>query len=209
MRRTALWAVVGIAVCVAAPAPALGQSGSVQGIVHVRNARSEDAVVYLLTRNSPAPPTPTAEPALIDQRDIRFVPHVLPVLPGQAVAFRNSDPILHNVFGPDTLGEAFDLGTYPEGEWRVRTFQRAGAHVVLCHIHPEMEAYVIVIPTRDFGVADRQGRFRIEGVPPGAYTLHVWHRQAQLFRREITLGASDTLRLEIQLERRGRAAPRH
>lgn len=192
----------------AAAALAPGQSGTVEGIVHVRNARSEGAVLYLLTPNRTDLPTPPAEPALIDQRNIRFVPRVLAVLPGQAVAFRNSDRILHNVFSPDTLGEGFDLGTYPEGEWRIRTFERAGAHVVLCHIHPEMEAYVIVIPTRHFGVADRDGHFRIEGVPPSAYTLHVWHRQAQPFRREITIGANDTLRLEIQLERRGRAAPR-
>lgn len=205
-----MWAALGLAIWVASPALALSQSGTVEGIVHVRNARSEDAVVYLLTPNSAGLPTPPAEPVLIDQRNIRFIPRVLPVLPGQAVAFRNSDPILHNVFGTDTLGEGFDLGTYPEGEWRVHRFHRAGAHVVLCHIHPEMEAYVIVIPTRHFAVADREGRFRIESIPPSAYTLHVWHRQAQPSRREVTIGANDTLRLEILLERRrGRGAPRN
>ncbi len=186
--------------CVAAPGLALGQAGTVEGMVYLRNARSADAVVYMIIDSTPRPP---AAPVMIDQRNLHFVPRVLPVLPGQAVMFRNSDPLLHNVFGPDTLGEAFNLGTYPEGESRVHRFQRLGAHVILCHIHPEMEAYVVVIPTRYYGVVDAEGAFRIENLPLGTYPLHVWHPRAEPFQRTVRIRGDNTLKLEIQLERRG------
>lgn len=206
MRGTSARVGIALASCVVAPRPAFSQSG-VEGVVYVRNAHSAGAVVYVIT-DSAHPPIVPSEPVVIDQRNLHFLPDILPVLPGQAVAFRNSDPLLHNVFSPDTLGEAFDLGTYPEGEWRMHTFQRPGAHVILCHIHPEMEAHVVVIPTRHYGVVDAGGRFRIENVPPGTYPLHVWHRRAEPFQRTVRITAYNTLWLEIQLERRG-ARARH
>ncbi|MBI4513947.1 MAG: carboxypeptidase regulatory-like domain-containing protein [Gemmatimonadetes bacterium] len=203
MRLLPAWAGVALAPLAAMPPPALAQQGSVvEGVVYVRNAKSTGALVYVIPAFA-EPPVAPVETVLIDQRNLHFVPRTLAVLPDQAVAFRNSDPILHNVFSPDTLGEDFDLGTYPEGEWRTRRFRRLGAHVILCHIHPEMEAYVVVLPTRHYVLAAGEGRFRIAELPPGTYSLHVWHPRAEPFRREITVRAGDTLRLEIQLERRG------
>lgn len=192
-----------LAVCIAAPASASGQSSTVEGVVYVRNAPSVGAVIYLIPDSGP-PPAPSPEPVVIDQRNLHFVPHILPVAPGQAVAFRNSDPLLHNVFSPGFRGEPFDLGTYPEGEWRIHTFRQPGPHTILCHVHPEMEAYVMVIPTRHYDVADAEGRFRIEDVPRGDYTLHAWHPRAAPAQRIIRNVLNRPLRLEIQLERRGR-----
>jgi hypothetical protein len=143
---------------------------------------------------------------MLDQRNLHFVPHTLVVLPGQEITFRNSDPLLHNVFSPDVQGEKFNLGTYPAGESRSHTFQRVGAHVILCHIHPEMAAYVFVTETRYHAVVDEMGRFRIDSIPPGDYTLHAWHPRAIAYEQLTRIRAKNTLQLEIQLQRRRRGS---
>lgn len=201
MRRRAIGARLAAAACLVASGQVPAQEGTVTGVVYVHNAPAEGAVVYLLADEAP-PPVP-ASPVVMDQRRLRFVPAALPVLPGRTVAFRNSDPLLHNIFSPDTLGDAFDLGTYPEGESRSHTFRRPGAHLILCHIHPEMEGYVFVLSTSHHSVTDADGRFTLEDVPPGTHLLHAWHRRAEANRRTITVGPHQLLRLELHLARRG------
>lgn len=171
--------------------------GSVEGSIFALDVRLTGAVVYLLAERVTAFPPPA--PALIDQVNLRFVPPVLTVLPGTSVEFRNSDPLLHNVFGAGHPGDAFDLGTYPRGKRRVHTFTRPGPHVILCHVHPEMAAYVVVVPTPYAAVADREGRFLIPDVPRGRYTLRVWHRRTRPYERLVTVAPGERVHLELEL----------
>jgi plastocyanin len=206
MRRPGIWCVAGLVTLLASPGAALCQVGVVSGVVRVPNAPSRGAVVYLVPLSS-EPLAPVTEPMLLDQRNLHFIPHTLVVVPGQEIRFRNSDPLLHNVFSPDMEGEEFDLGTYPAGESRSHTFQRSGAHVILCHIHPEMAAYVFVTGTRYHAVVDAGGRFLIDSIPPGAYTLRAWHPRAVAYEQLTRISARNTLHLEIQLQRRRRVRP--
>jgi plastocyanin len=183
------------------PELAIGQSNAITGNVFLQEVPADGAVVHLYHESVPIDAT-TAETFIIDQRSLRFVPQVLSVLPGQEVQFRNSDPLFHNVFSPDTLGEDFDLGTYPAGQWRSHRFRRPGVHPILCHVHPEMEAYVVVVTTPYHGVSDSTGRFRVGNLPPGTFALEVWHRRAAPYTRTVTVRENSDLRLEIRLDGR-------
>lgn len=208
-----------ILLCLGQALPAHGQPSVVSGSVSVPGDRATGAVVYLVsegktngsppgnTRQSPpqnlAPPEAEA-PALIDQSRLRFVPTVLAVLPGSAIEFRNSDALLHNVFSPPGPGDGFNLGTYPKGESRSHTFTELGPHVILCHVHPEMVARVIVIDTPVHAVVDSEGRFRIENVPPGRYTLKVWHPAAEPLAEDVVVRAGVSIDLRLELGKRKR-----
>jgi len=183
------------------PNLAIGQGNAVTGNVFLHGVPADGAVVYL-NHGSVLLDTTTSEPFVVDQRSLRFVPQILSVLSGQEVQFRNSDPLFHNVFSPDTLGEDFNLGTYPAGQWRSHRFRRPGVHPILCHVHPEMEAYVVVVTTPYHGVSDATGRFRVENLPSGTYALEVWHSRAAPYRRTVTVRENDDLRLEIRLDGR-------
>jgi hypothetical protein len=188
-------------VLAAAGAPvAAQQSGRVDGGVQWERGAVAGAVVFLVpvTPRSYAPP---GGPAVIDQVDLRFTPQVVAVLPGTLVAFPNSDPILHNVFSPRGPGDGFDLGTYPPGETRSRRFTEPGMHVILCHVHPEMLAYVAVVPAPYHTVTDAAGAFVIDGIPPGRYVLRVWHGRRQAADREVAVAAGRTVSVQLRLER--------
>ncbi len=193
-------AALGAAATLAAPARLEAQLGAVEGVLTSRTAVVSGAVVYLVPLEGPAVSRPL-DSALVDQRNLRFVPRVLVVTPGTAVTFRNSDPIMHNVFSPGGVGADFDLGSYTGAEVRRQVFGELGAYVILCHVHPEMAAYVVVVPTALSAVADDAGRFRITGVPPGRYVLRLWHRHLRDPERAIAIGEGATLRLAVSVER--------
>lgn len=181
------------------PAGASAQAGDVAGIVQRRGAPAGEAVVSLDPVPEDEEPSPAPAHAVIDQTHLRFVPGVVVVRPGSTVEFLNSDPILHNVFSPGWSGEEFDLGTYPSGTSRSHTFTEPGPHVILCHVHPEMAAYVVVVDTPHHGVTDGEGRFRIEEVPPGTYRLGVWQRGFPSVEAEMTVppGGRESLVLDV------------
>jgi plastocyanin len=124
----------------------------------------------------------------IRQDGIAFVPHVLPVLRGSTVDFPNSDPVFHNVF---SLARAatFDLGRYPRGDARSVRFETAGIVKVFCHIHSDMSAVVLVLDNPFFVTPDADGRFRLDGLPPGEYKVTAWHERARPSRRNIRIEA--------------------
>ena len=175
-----------------------GGLGAVEGSLRAADARTADAVVYLVPADSSAE-APAAERETIDQRDLRFLPRVVVVPPGSTVDFLNSDPLLHNVFSPPRPGPGFNLGVYSLSERRSHLFGEEGAHVVLCHIHPEMLAYVVVVPGRFHAVADTDGLFRIDSVPAGHYRLQVWHRRLAFAGQDIEIGPGTRVHLELVL----------
>lgn len=112
--------------------------------------------------------------ARMDQRNETFVPHVLAVMAGTTVEFLNSDRTYHNVFSLSRI-RPFDLGRYPTGKSKFIRFERPGIIRVFCDIHSHMSAFILVFGHRFFDVAAADGRFRIENVPPGTYTVAVWN----------------------------------
>jgi hypothetical protein len=121
----------------------------------------------------------------MDIQGLRFVPHVLAVRAGQAVPFQNLEAELHHVH-PIDAEPAFR----PPG---VRVFARPGFTRVRCDIHPWMSAWIAAFDHPFFAVTDDDGRFTIRGLPPGRYTLEVWHETLQAAPVEITVEGNATI----------------
>jgi plastocyanin len=144
------------------------------------------AVVYLDKAPGGAFELPDAGRATMDQRDQTFVPHVLAITVGTTVDFPNSDLTFHNVFSLSRT-KAFDLGRYSRGRSKSVRFDRPGVVQVFCDIHSHMSAYILVFAHRYFAVTDKAGTFSITGVPPGTYTLAVWHEGDIRDTRAVTI----------------------
>jgi plastocyanin len=124
--------------------------------------------------------------AVLDQRDERFVPHVLAVTTGTVVDFPNSDRIYHNVFSLSKT-RSFDLGRYAVGRSKRLRFDRPGVVRVFCDIHSHMNAFILVFSHPFFTLTDIEGRYRIDNVPPGTYNLIAWNEGVSSEPRPVTV----------------------
>ena len=161
-------------------------AGTIQGKV---NGPKGESVVYVEAVAGKTFPAPTQH-TLMDQKGLMFQPHVMVVQVGTTVDFQNSDSVNHNVFWPSVAGNkklGHNLGTWPHGEKRSFTFDTAGAVPLLCNVHPEMEAYVIVSPTPYFAKANSSGEYKIENIPDGTYTVTAWKEGAKPHSNPVTV----------------------
>jgi len=172
MKNNVLTLVIVIGFALAASAGTI--SGQVSGV-------AGPSVVYVDTISGKTFPASTQHP-VIDQKGLLFQPHVTVVQVGTTVDFLNSDSVAHNVFwtsigGNKKLGH--NLGTWPKGERKSFKFDTPGAVPILCNVHPEMSAYLMVVPTPYFATSDQAGNYKIENVPDGSYTFTAWHEGAK------------------------------
>jgi plastocyanin len=146
------------------------------------------SVVYLETAPRAAFELNDERRARLVQRQERFVPHVLAIVAGTWVDFPNDDRTYHNVFSLAKTG-TFNLGRYPAGKSKAVRFDRPGIVRVFCDIHSHMSAFILVFGHRYFAVTDEEGRYRLDGVPAGTYTLAVWNEtlQGNPPRRTVTI----------------------
>lgn len=134
--------------------------------------------------------------AVMDQRNERFVPHLLAVMVGTVVEFPNSDRTYHNVFSL-SRARRFDLGRYAAGKSKSVRMDRPGVVRVFCDIHSHMSAFVLVFAHPYFDVTDADGRFELSQVPPGTYTVIGWHEGDPRVRRSVTVAPGTATELDL------------
>ena len=206
---------------VAAPLAASSVRGQVELVdslsTSVRKFKDYAGVVVWLESVSPGAsrtPVSGAPPVFeMRQKDKMFVPHLLAIPVGAAVAFPNLDPIFHNAFS-NFNGQLFDVGLYRPGSSRTVRFQREGVVRVFCNIHPTMSAVIMVLKEPYFAVSGKTGAFEIFRVPPGEYRLHVFHERStaealQSLERQIVVPDAAVALPPIQISEAGYLSPPH
>lgn len=173
--------------------------GTITGTVAARGVRdARDVIVYL--EHVEGEFEPPEEKPVIDQQNLIFIPHVLPVLKGTTAQFTNSDKVKHNVFSPSKT-KKFNLGTYASGVTREVTFDKPGKVSLLCNVHAEMSAYVYVLQNPFFALTGPEGTFTIGNIPPGSYTIKTWHEKLKVKKQKVTVVQGDTVTVEFKLSR--------
>ena len=155
----------------------------------------QSTAIYLET-SAAVLPAPVA--ASLVQKNQRFDPRLVILPVGSTVSFPNADPIFHNVFSLSPAGE-FDLGYYPAGETREVVFDQPGVVQVYCHLHSDMSAAIVVVPTQWFAKPDTTGAFAFANLPAGTYGVVVWHRAAGFFRRKVDLSEQSSVELSFEI----------
>jgi plastocyanin len=140
------------------------------------------------------------KPVIVDQRDMLFVPRVVAVQEGRPIRFENNDLCNHAVQAHSTKNENCFNTTTPPGQPFDFTFKSQKAPVLIgCPIHGWMRAWVYVFPHASFALTDREGRFRITGIPAGKQTLVFRHADTGLLeRREVEVRAGQTAHVEVE-----------
>src|SRR5665647_3192173 len=107
-------------------------AGDITGTVKTTGTKDSGNAIIFLEKVEGKTFAPPAEHAMMNQKNLTFIPHVLPILAGTTVDFQNNDDVLHNVFTPDKCADNFNLGTWPKGQIRSFPFKKAGCRQVMC-----------------------------------------------------------------------------
>jgi len=154
------------------------------------------AVVYLT--GSFAKPTlpPTKQ---VVQKNLTFVPSLLPVQVGTRIEFPSLDDTYHNIFSYSPA-KRFDLGRYRPDERPIpsQVFDTRGLVTLRCDIHEHMRALILVLDTPYFVMTDTDGRFRLRGLPSGHYTLKAWVNSKTTRERPVELKNGETLHVDFR-----------
>jgi plastocyanin len=175
--------------------PVVNQRYEIVARAGVLSTNPPVAVVYL-EGSFPKPATPPVTQIL--QKDLTFLPSLLPVLIGTKVEFPNLDDTYHNIFsfsGP----KRFDLGRYRSDEKPIpaQVFDVPGLVTLRCDIHEHMRALILVLATPHFVITDAEGKFRLTGLPEGRYTLKAWVDSKTTREQTVELKGDGVLRVDF------------
>jgi len=161
----------------------------------VLSTRPPLAVVYL-DGNFPRPTSlPIKEFA---QKNLTFVPALLPIEVGTRVEFPNLDDTYHNIFSYSPT-KRFDLGRYRPEERPIPSvvFDKPGLVTLRCDIHEHMRGLILVLSTPYFVMTDTAGRFRLDKLPPGKYMLKAWIDSRTTREKTLELKDGQTLHVDL------------
>ena len=202
-RACAGWLAAACALTIGVATSASGAAGSAEGVlrgtVTCRAVRDcQGAVVYV--EQVPGQSYRPRGEAILDQRKLTFVPHVLTVVTGTTVVFRNSDDVWHNIFSTSPA-KRFNLGTYAKGVDKRLVLDKPGVVELLCNVHPEMSGFIVVVDTPHTTHVEPDGRYELGGLPEGTYTVVAWHEALKPSRRQVTLRSGEAFVVDFVLGR--------
>jgi plastocyanin len=168
---------------------ATARAGDVNGKVSAVGLKSAGNIAVYIDVIPGKKFTAPVEHVSFDQQNLKFSPRTAIILKGTTADFLNSDQVAHNVYWPSIGGDKklrHNLTVVSPGQKKSFQFNDLGAAQVLCNFHPEMVAYIVVVPTPYFGLTSADGTFTIKNVPPGTYTLKTWSEDGKPTTQAIT-----------------------
>jgi hypothetical protein len=153
------------------------------------------AVVYLDGAFPKPPSLPTEEVA---QKNLTFIPALLPIRVGTKVEFPSFDDTYHSIFSYSPA-KRFDLGRYRPDERPIpsEVFDKPGLVTLRCDIHEHMRGLILVVSTPYFVMTDANGNFRMSKLPAGHYTLKAWIDSKTTQQKPVELKNGQTLHVDF------------
>jgi len=174
--------------------------GNITGNVSVSKSKMSYTFLVYIDKVEGKTFEPTKEIPVMDQKDVEFRPHILPVVAGTTVEFLNSDTQKHNVFGFGD-NDDFNLGTWEPGAKETYTFSNPGVITCLCNIHAEMEGFIVVLENPYFALTDESGKYVIKDVPAGSYKLMAWTENMDISENNVTVPDTGDITVDIEMKR--------
>ena len=163
------------------------------------NGSLANALVYIKSGLEGKTFEPPKEAVVIDQKGCMFVPRVVPLRANQTLSVKNSDPVSHNIHPRPTNNREWNQQQPPGSPDLERRFPRPEIMIpVRCNVHSWMRAWIAVLDHPWFAVTKEDGTFDWPSVPPGDYTVAVWHETLGELTEKVTLAPRGTGNVEFR-----------
>lgn len=174
--------------------------------VRVKDGKLLDTVVYLAKIKQGKAFPPELTEAKIDQKGCEFKPFLQVMKNSTKIAAINEDPVLHNIHTYEIIGRTkktvFNV-SQPEPGTVIKTvkLKRGVAMKVECDAHDFMHGFVFVAKTPYFAKVAEDGSFKIDNVPPGKYTVKVWHGTLKGDKAKVEVTAGGTAKVDFNVKK--------
>ena len=189
-------------------------AGAIEGSVKAQGLRNPENIVVYLTKAPAGDLDLSKANFVMDQRNLEFLPNVLPVPVGSTIVFPNNDQVDHNVFSMSRT-KKFNLGSYKPGESKTVVFDKPGIVELRCDVHAEMAAYILVMKNPYYAVTDKKGNYRIPDaaylqqaglkdlpdLAPGKYAIKTWHQKLRSQKKSIMVPENGDVTVQLSLKR--------
>ena len=138
--------------------------------------------------------------AVVDQHGCKFVAHVTVMTPGE-MELKNSDDILHNIHTYSTANPAINKAQPKFKKTMTEKFEKPEMIKLTCDVHSWMLGWVAVMPSPFFGVTDANGVTKIDNVPPGKYTVEVWHETLGKQTKDVEVKAGQAAKVAFEMKK--------
>ena len=188
------------------------QSQAADVLVTVIDREGESVPNVVVYVDSESLPRTSSGTAVMDQKNVRFVPHILVVQSGTSVQFPNNDEVAHHVYSFSKPNQ-FKLPIYKGEAHAPVTFDHSGIATLGCNIHDQMLAYILVVDTPKFVKTDVDGVARLVDVPAGDVAVSIWSPRlkddAALLSRRADIADNVANQYEFKLTKKLRRPHEH
>ncbi|HEY3304476.1 MAG TPA: carboxypeptidase regulatory-like domain-containing protein [Candidatus Binatia bacterium] len=111
----------------------------------------------------------------LDQKECEYHPHVLAFPAGSTLEIGNPDGILHNIHSYSKVNTPFNVAQPKFKKTMEQKIDKPEIINIKCDVHGWMSGWLVATESPYVAVTDNSGSFKLTDVPPGTYTVQVWH----------------------------------
>ena len=141
---------------------------------------------------------PPRQTVTLDQHGCMFVPHVVGIQNAQPLDVHNGDHVAHNIRPMPKNNVQWSDEQPPGAPDTVHKFARTEVMIpVKCNVHEWMHAWIGVVENPYYAVTGPEGSFELKNLPPGDYTIAVWHETLGQQTRQVHVAASRAVAIDF------------
>jgi plastocyanin len=140
-----------------------------------------------------------AKKVTLDQKGCEYQPHVLAFPVGTTVEILNPDGILHNVHSYSKVNSPFNMAQPKFKKTLDVKIDKPEAIEVKCDVHGWMQGWLVATESPYVAVTDNSGNFKLTDVPPGSYTVEVWHEKLGKNTQKVTVKAKEDAKVSFDV----------
>lgn len=140
------------------------------------------------------------KPPVLDQKNCEYHPYAQIIPVNTTVEITNSDDVLHNIKTKGGSKTSFNIAQPKFKRKLTMEFKNPEIVQVECNVHGWMNAIIVVEDNPYDALTDANGSFKITDVPPGKYTVKVWHSKLGEQTKEVTVGPKEEVKVAFEMK---------
>jgi plastocyanin len=140
------------------------------------------------------------KPPVLDQKNCEYHPYAQIIPVNTTLEITNSDDVLHNIKTKGGTKTSFNIAQPKFKRKLTQEFKNPEIVQVECNVHGWMNALVVVADNPYYALTDANGSFKITDVPPGKYTVKVWHPKLGEQTKEVTVSPKEEVKAAFEMK---------